>query len=185
MSAQSHERGRRNAEIRKRHADGARNIDLAREYRISKARVDAIINPTKHRARKALYRAVARGSLDRPSECERCGGVRPQAHHPDYSEPLSVEWLCAKCHVDEHLTGELLVDREERLAEMATRLARYSAEAGYVPTVAEFSEHCYGSRSHSYLVQYIDPSQLHFGSYVATLDALYELAGLARPEGAK
>jgi hypothetical protein len=24
------------------------------------------------------------------------------AHHPDYTDPLTVEWLCNSCHLKEH-----------------------------------------------------------------------------------
>ena len=53
-------------------------------------------------ARSELNRAVQEGVLIRPSTCTRCG-VRGtiQGHHPDYSRPLDVIWLCTKCHGDE------------------------------------------------------------------------------------
>lgn len=35
--------------------------------------------------------------------CSVCGSVlNVQAHHPDYSKPLEVIWLCTPCHADEH-----------------------------------------------------------------------------------
>lgn len=51
----------------------------------------------KVRARKALNHAVAAGTVV-PRPCGRCGAQKAQAHHEDYSKPLQVEWLCAKCH---------------------------------------------------------------------------------------
>ena len=40
---------------------------------------------------------------EKPSECSRCGkGGRIVAHHPDYTDPLTVEWLCNSCHLKEH-----------------------------------------------------------------------------------
>ena len=58
-------------------------------------------------ARRRLNLAVQSGALVRPETCERCG-VAPgpasdgragiQGHHHDYSKPLDVEWICAKCH---------------------------------------------------------------------------------------
>ncbi len=58
----------------------------------------------KNRVRSALRAAVNRGALLRPSTCERCGGSggRIEGHHPDYSEPLEVLWLCGSCHGKEH-----------------------------------------------------------------------------------
>jgi len=32
---------------------------------------------------------------------------RPQAHHPDYSRPLDVVWLCAKHHAEAHTTARI------------------------------------------------------------------------------
>ena len=38
-----------------------------------------------------------------PDKCSRCGkGGRIIAHHPDYTDPLTVEWLCNGCHLKEH-----------------------------------------------------------------------------------
>lgn len=55
----------------------------------------------KVRARKALNRAVATGSVV-PQSCEKCGASKTQGHHEDYSQPLLVRWLCAKCHSQHH-----------------------------------------------------------------------------------
>lgn len=58
-------------------------------------------------SRRRLNHAVRNGVLTRPEKCERCGVVPPntsdgraaiQGHHHDYSLPLDVEWICAKCH---------------------------------------------------------------------------------------
>jgi hypothetical protein len=51
--------------------------------------------------RKAITRAytnvlVKRGVLSR-EPCS-CGNPVAQAHHPDYSNPRLVEWLCLACH---------------------------------------------------------------------------------------
>ena len=55
--------------------------------------------PEKARARHAVTNALAAAKLVRPEACERCGTVgRVEAHHPDYSKPLEVRWLCKSCH---------------------------------------------------------------------------------------
>lgn len=64
--------------------------------------------------RKANARAVAnvyqrRGKLKR-KPCASCGAKRAQKHHPDYSKPLRVVWLCRGCHLDHHH------HREQRIA---------------------------------------------------------------------
>ena len=40
---------------------------------------------------------VQRGNLHRES-CGQCGAPVAQAHHPDYSNPRRVVWLCQECH---------------------------------------------------------------------------------------
>ena len=34
--------------------------------------------------------------------CVNCGAVKAEGHHPDYSKPLLIVWLCKKCHREEH-----------------------------------------------------------------------------------
>lgn len=64
-------------------------------------------NPTRRRAQRQLNRAVEVGEVIPPKQCSLCKGVPGrgrdgrrliQAHHPDYSRPLDVEWLCPPCH---------------------------------------------------------------------------------------
>ena len=57
--------------------------------------------PEKTKARKAVRRALESGRLVRQA-CGRCGNHKAEAHHPDYSKPLEIEWLCRKCHAAEH-----------------------------------------------------------------------------------
>lgn len=56
----------------------------------------------KKHARNALYGAVAAGRVTKPDACSRCGGHPVEAHHPDYNQPLEVEWLCKACHEGTH-----------------------------------------------------------------------------------
>lgn len=59
-------------------------------------------SPDKWRARAKLRYAVKIGEVQKPENCERCGisreDRRMEAHHPDYSKPLDVRWLCQLCH---------------------------------------------------------------------------------------
>lgn len=63
-------------------------------------------HPEKARARDAVHRAVADGTLAKPSLCEGCGGAFESrdihGHHSDYLKPLDVEWLCRSCHNERH-----------------------------------------------------------------------------------
>lgn len=57
-------------------------------------------NKHKRRAQSIAGGAIKRGRIQKQSHCSDCGasGVELEAHHPDYSQPLQVQWLCTKCH---------------------------------------------------------------------------------------
>lgn len=56
-------------------------------------------HPEIRRAHEMVSRAVKSGALVRPAVCSTCQkSCRPDAHHEDYGQPLSVQWLCRKCH---------------------------------------------------------------------------------------
>lgn len=51
-----------------------------------------------------VHRAVQAGKINKPSACSKCGiECSPHGHHPDYTKPLEVVWLCVRCHADEHI----------------------------------------------------------------------------------
>lgn len=66
----------------------------------------------KHAVRMATLRAAGRAEVQldlfddvrKPQACQLCGvaGERIEAHHPDYRLPLSIEWLCKRCHGMRH-----------------------------------------------------------------------------------
>jgi len=59
-------------------------------------------NPIAVKTHQSLYRAIKRGAIKR-KPCIKCGSLKSQAHHEDYSDPLKVIWLCAKHHKAHHL----------------------------------------------------------------------------------
>jgi len=61
-------------------------------------------NPEKRKAQVAVSNALRDGRLVKPDNCGTCGatGVKIQAHHADYSQPLSVIWECIPCHRKRH-----------------------------------------------------------------------------------
>lgn len=57
--------------------------------------------PEQVKAWDALHNAINRGHLEhRP--CEVCGALPAEAHHPDYAQPLHVQWLCDDHHTEAH-----------------------------------------------------------------------------------
>ena len=58
--------------------------------------------PGKVEARRIVEVAIRAGELEKPDYCQGCGchksEHRIEAHHSDYSKPLSVIWLCTPCH---------------------------------------------------------------------------------------
>lgn len=58
--------------------------------------------PEKMAARAALRMAVRWGRITR-KPCHKCGNLKSESHHRDYSKPLEVVWLCRKHHRNEHV----------------------------------------------------------------------------------
>lgn len=58
-------------------------------------------NPDRHAAHLAVRNALRRGEIAR-QPCEVCAEPLSEAHHDDYSKPLSVRWLCKPHHLAEH-----------------------------------------------------------------------------------
>lgn len=59
--------------------------------------------PERRSAQITLWNAVQSGKIVRPDCCSVCGiSCVPEGHHPDYSRPLYVIWLCKDCHEAAH-----------------------------------------------------------------------------------
>ena len=59
------------------------------------------LHPEKEKAQHALRYSVNSGKIKRLS-CEVCRDKKSHGHHPDYSKPLEVIWLCQLHHAQEH-----------------------------------------------------------------------------------
>lgn len=56
-------------------------------------------NRDKRKAEWTVRNAVRDGRMVKPKRCQGCGKRKKlEAHHPDYSKPLEVQWLCTPCH---------------------------------------------------------------------------------------
>lgn len=51
----------------------------------------------KAKARSLARKAVNEGKIKRQC-CEICKNPEAVKHHPDYSKPLEIRWLCSRCH---------------------------------------------------------------------------------------
>lgn len=59
-------------------------------------------NALKRAAHVLLSNSIRDGKVVKPSKCE-CGKEgKIHGHHDDYTQPLAVRWLCAKCHAEVH-----------------------------------------------------------------------------------
>ena len=59
------------------------------------------------KAYRVYKEALRKGFLVRPDrcgDCEREGSIH--GHHPDYTKPLDVKWLCPYCHMSKNHTKE-------------------------------------------------------------------------------
>lgn len=53
----------------------------------------------KRAAHSIVQIAIEGGRLHRPDHCSECLAVCiPHGHHDDYAYPMTVRWLCSKCH---------------------------------------------------------------------------------------
>lgn len=74
-----------------------RNMTREEKARSDKKYRSDPANKGKIQARWLLQYHVKKGNIV-PQPCAQCGAGKAQAHHPDYSKKVDVEWLCRKCH---------------------------------------------------------------------------------------
>ena len=69
-------------------------------------------HPAATRAKNVIHNGIRAGRIFRPGVCSRCGEIaRIEGHHPDYTKPEEVIWLCRICHEGEKSKP---VNREEK-----------------------------------------------------------------------
>ncbi len=66
------------------------------------------------KARSDLNHAIIDKKLKR-LPCEVCGNGKSEAHHEDYTKPLSVKWLCDVCH--HHIHKNKVYENSELLSD--------------------------------------------------------------------
>jgi hypothetical protein len=76
-----------------------RDTSKRRQQRLEASRRHRQRHPEKERARSLLAYHVRKGYIVK-QPCCRCGNTKAQAHHPDYSKPLEIVWLCRACHME-------------------------------------------------------------------------------------
>ncbi len=82
-------------------------VEMGRAYRAR--------NPKAYKAHQLLTYAVRVRKIIPAEYCSHCG-IKSQleGHHPDYSKPLEVIWLCRKCHRKEHRKEALKLHKERK-----------------------------------------------------------------------
>ena len=61
----------------------------------------AVVHPLRRKASHIVSNAIRDGKLQK-LPCLGCGNATVEGHHPDYSRPLDVVWLCVPHHKEVH-----------------------------------------------------------------------------------
>jgi len=87
--------------------------DAGRQNAILRTKARRKKYPERVNAMNAVARALRRGILTK-GPCEVCATTtRIEAHHPDYTKPLDVMWLCRIHHREQHLSEQYKKYRSE------------------------------------------------------------------------
>ena len=73
---------------------------MARKYRPGMTKAEFLAVCKAKYSSSIVSTAIKKGVIERDT-CIVCNSAA-HAHHPDYSKPLDIIWLCAKHHRDEH-----------------------------------------------------------------------------------
>lgn len=89
----------RNALIRHMFEDGSKPTSIAKLFNLEYQTVYSVLNSEKIKAGQTARYKLRVGGIRKGRRCERCNQKkRLEMHHPDYSRPLCIEWLCRRCH---------------------------------------------------------------------------------------
>jgi hypothetical protein len=98
------------SQMQVRRADPERDRLKKRRYRATERGIEKAASfrkiykkafPERITARRKVIDALLSGSL-RKMPCLVCGDAEVDGHHPDYSSPLDVVWLCRLHHAQTH-----------------------------------------------------------------------------------
>lgn len=91
---------------------------LSYHFRNETKRADGVPCPSdsyrKLVSRMRFNAAVAAGKIIR-KPCSVCGAVPAEGHHPDYSKPYEVEFLCRQHHREVHAKDRIVVSANDSL----------------------------------------------------------------------
>ena len=90
----------------KARAQSLRNLEKHKEEFYEQRRLKARSEPEKSYARNQLNYAIKTGKVAR-KVCGECGNEKAEGHHPDYSKPLEVQWLCRRHHLRHHANSNI------------------------------------------------------------------------------
>ncbi len=94
------------------------------------------------RVRRATRHAVEQGVLIR-KPCRSCGDPSSETHHPDYAQPLKVQWLCKPCHLAWHRKHKALRYSAVRAKREARRTLSAALVSPYHVRHMKLSPDCY------------------------------------------
>jgi hypothetical protein len=100
----------RKAFIKSCHRQGLTYVQIAKVLGVSRQRVEQLLRPEKRAARERVAEELNRESCEYPN----CSVRFAQAHHPDYSKPLDVIWLCQPHHKKLHLKPKIVKKKIRR-----------------------------------------------------------------------
>ena len=76
---------------------------LNKEWKKEQNKLWRLKNPEKSRAEALINQRIIRSGVNIKGKCRDCKRKDTHKHHPDYSKPEEIIWLCPSHHQLEHL----------------------------------------------------------------------------------